>query len=529
MSPVAKGAHLDSLPVPSPPVPASSPSLAHPVEDAAGESSSYRPQPGRAGFRVDRLLRLACAADLPGPNRVLRDPMPTMRVGGARGARTRARARRACAACNVGCWIAAVSAAASVSFFFTTMALASYDPLADTWAARHSALRGVNLGGWLLAERWLVGGQTQYTTAVGRRVASPFVLPSPWGAQDDEYALSEIRRRENSTSAVYAFRDAFMTAADVALIADHGINTIRVPFGYWVVAPTDLPGAPRTAYPYLRGRGMAYLDDVVEWAAAANLTIIFDLHGAPGSQNGKQTSGHEDASWEAARFCAGESVAVLEAVAERYANAHHVIGMELLNEPELPLSILLPFYQAASDAIRKHMPPERVAVVINLYRSSDVYREAWAALNWHLPSSRYPNIIYDLHIYYAFFFIDWIPLDWLTGGITVEVFSCLLSLAGRPSFVGEWSLSLPWYGRAAAEMKALSPEAHQALREAFATRQIRAMTRNGRLGGYLWTWFAPDAEDKPNWSLRDMLLRGYIKDGQWAVCRTAVRCRYNGV
>ena len=49
-----------------------------------------------------------------------------------------------------------LAAGASIAAFGLTMQLATYDPHAEVWAARHASLRGVNLGGWLLTERWLV-------------------------------------------------------------------------------------------------------------------------------------------------------------------------------------------------------------------------------------------------------------------------------------------------------------------------------------------------------------------------------------
>ena len=73
------------------------------------------------------------------------------------------------------------------------------------------------------------------------------------------------------------------------------------------------------------------------------------------------------------------------------------------------------------------MPPERVAVVINLFRTYHVMTEGWASFNWHLPSTRYPNLVYDLHLYYAFIFVDWVPLSVLTSGLFIEVQSALLS------------------------------------------------------------------------------------------------------
>ena len=87
-----------------------------------------------------------------------------------------------------------------------------------------------------------------------------------------------------------------------------GLNSIRIPIGYWVVSPTDEPGAPRTCYPFLRGRGLGYLDDIVACAATAKISVILDLHGAPGSQNGVQTGGFQSSKWHHDDFDIDESV-----------------------------------------------------------------------------------------------------------------------------------------------------------------------------------------------------------------------------
>ena len=42
--------------------------------------------------------------------------------------------------------------------------------------------------------------------------------------------------------------------------------------------------------PYVFG-GMEYIDKAVEWAVQFNMTVLIDLHGCPGSQNGQDHSG----------------------------------------------------------------------------------------------------------------------------------------------------------------------------------------------------------------------------------------------
>ena len=223
---------------------------------------------------------------------------------------------------------------------------------------------------------------------------------------------------------VEQFRDCFITRDDVAQYERSASTACAFRLGGGAAETED------EAAPFIRGRGLEYIDDAVRWAKEFNLTVMLDLHGAVGSQNGKQTSGLEDDQWRAAHFDAERTIGYLAKVAERYAHEPHVIAIELVNEPELPTGALLDFYRRASDAIRAHMPPERVAVVVNLYRSWEIMTQGWASFNWHMPSSRYPNLIYDLHLYYAFHDSLDLHLNDLTGWLFIGVQTMLMSLAG---------------------------------------------------------------------------------------------------
>jgi glucan 1,3-beta-glucosidase len=48
--------------------------------------------------------------------------------------------------------------------------------------------------------------------------------------------------------------------------------------------------------PYIQGQ-LAYLTKAVTWAGNHGLKLIIDLHGAPGSQNGFDNSGHRGAAY----------------------------------------------------------------------------------------------------------------------------------------------------------------------------------------------------------------------------------------
>ena len=420
-----------------------------------------------------------------------------------------------CSLMSIGVLSATVCALGAT--FSLAMGLATHDPHAEMWADRHSSIRGVNIGGWLLQERWLTGKERMVDTRCCGELVSPFDQSSCWeyDCMNDEYDLSVWHRARGSQQNLLDLRDAFITRDDFARMSTYGLNSVRIPFGWWTLTEDD-----NASYPYIRGRGMAYLDDAVAWAREYNLTVILDMHGGVGSQNGFHTSGYQSTNWTEHDFDADATVEYIAKVAERFANEPHVIGFELINEPELPVEVLTDYYRKASDAVRRHMPPERVAIVINLFFLYHVVSEAWASFNWRLPASRYPNIVYDLHLYYAFVvnsdFGQRIPLATLTSDLFVEGQTMVQSLTGRPAFVGEWSLALPWDGIIPGEIRALNSTEYVDVRRQFATRQINAITRARRLGGYFWTWHAPFQIDKPQWSFHDQYEDGVIAPGQWA-------------
>lgn len=102
-----------------------------------------------------------------------------------------------------------------------------------------------------------------------------------------------------------------------------------------------------------------YIDAAVDWARATGLKIWIDLHGAPGSQNGFDNSGHKVATpgWQQGDTVA-QTLAVLETISTKYAQTQYqdvVVGVELLNEPlssELNVDALKQFYRNGFGQVR---------------------------------------------------------------------------------------------------------------------------------------------------------------------------------
>ncbi|KAL8283105.1 hypothetical protein RQP46_005883 [Phenoliferia psychrophenolica] len=76
---------------------------------------------------------------------------------------------------------------------------------------------------------------------------------------------------------------SWIPEADFTTMASYGLNTVRIPLGYWIVE--ELIGDDM----FPTG-GFKYLKQVVGWAKAAGLYVILDLHGAPMAQDAEQPS-----------------------------------------------------------------------------------------------------------------------------------------------------------------------------------------------------------------------------------------------
>ena len=413
----------------------------------------------------------------------------------------RRRSRRLLQRCGQGVRAALAFSTYGFALFLLAMWVSTHDPAAARWAERHSRLRGVNLGGWLVGERWLNV----------RWEGDGYLFRRESNGEHDDYTASQARWAEGTTAAVLEFREKWYTRETLLDIAEHGVESVRVPFGYWITVDNE-----SEAYPHIRGRGLGYLDDVVGWAEAANLSVVLDLHGAPGSQSGEQQSGYLSHSWEQGDWDAEGSLRAIEAVAQRYAGRECVIGVELLNEPLLDASRVLDFYQRGAEAVRRHMG-EEVAVIINLYEAQSIPTHAWASFNW-LPAAHYPNIVYDIHLYTCFHAADWVPL-WFATGLMYEAYAALASIAFRPTFVGEWSNCISdWHGEVRREVDGMSASEKRDMYRDFGGQQVRAILRGSRGGGHFWTWFHPNRDDIDTLSQWDMkfaieqdLIPGFVR------------------
>ncbi|RXK39337.1 glucan 1,3-beta-glucosidase [Tremella mesenterica] len=144
--------------------------------------------------------------------------------------------------------------------------------LNSTWNWGIDKIYGVNLGGWLVTEPFIVPAMYEkYATG-------------PGGTAVDEYTLS-LNMGSNLTAAMTEHYETFITERDFADIARAGLNWVRIPIPHWAIETLD-------GEPYLERVAWTYFLKAIQWARKYGIRINLDLHTVPGSQNGWNHSGH---------------------------------------------------------------------------------------------------------------------------------------------------------------------------------------------------------------------------------------------
>ncbi|PWN34494.1 putative EXG1-exo-beta-1,3-glucanase, major isoform [Meira miltonrushii] len=174
-----------------------------------------------------------------------------------------------------------------------------------------SKVRGVNIGGWLVAEPWIT--PSLFDDTGDSRVIDEWTF--------GEYVSDAASRLEHHWATFY-------TESDFAQIAAAGLNHVRIPIGYWAL--------DKGSSPFIQGNQYNYLKQAVGWARNHGLKVLVDLHGVPGSQNGFDNSGRKISPprWFNQESYKNRAKAVIQTFANDFASQTDVVtSIELVNEP----------------------------------------------------------------------------------------------------------------------------------------------------------------------------------------------------
>lgn len=224
-------------------------------------------------------------------------------------------------------------------------------------------LQGVNLGGWLLLEKWMTPTLFMGTDAV------------------DEYTFMQT---PGAREKLRAHQREFIREGDFAWMAKNGVNAVRIPVGYWTLHGDA---------PYVSCVGK--LDWAFTMAKKYGIQVLVSFHGAQGSQNGQDHSGRiGPAVWRKNKQLQIESLQSLLELATRYCGHDYFWGIEILNEPvSQPIQWRLRrYYKKAYKELRGILPPNAKIVFSDAFTPRLMNGAIWGATR--------TDTVMDIHWYH---------------------------------------------------------------------------------------------------------------------------------
>lgn len=270
------------------------------------------------------------------------------------------------------------------------------------------ALKGTNLGGWLIAEAWM---------------SSIRGFEAQW---DIDTTLEKRFGRDEARRLLGLYQDNYITEYDLDLLADRGFNCLRVPFWYRNLQSDDDGTFIRKSDGSI---DFGRLDWVVSQCQRRGVYVILDMHGAPGFQSIAHHSGRVNHCRLYDSTPEGEKMRALSCELWREIAAHFrtnpaVAGYDLLNEPMCD-------YKGRQKVNRAYHAV--YDVLYNAVREADgdhiVFIEGiWTPFDLPRPQKRWENAVYEYHLY-------------LPGNACFKAFPTVerLRFFKNPVYIGEFS------------------------------------------------------------------------------------------
>jgi len=249
------------------------------------------------------------------------------------------------------------------------------------------------------------------------------------------------------------------TSQDFMQMKANGLNSVRVPVGWWYWAKDAGVQNPVYTVPKEDITDPNHpITKMIKMINDAGLLAVLDLHGAPGSQNGLDNSGRRSDDPNPARWGyqwfydkskLADTVKIVVSMAKWIDNLSasgltNIVALQLINEPWVfgDMTIVRDFYVDAIMAIRKI---SQIPLMIH-----DAFRHTeW---EWLLTNFPFKDIYMDTHIYHAFNADD---IASSTSNcdrnkmIVAQNIACgygsmlrFKTCTSLPKFVGEWSLAI---------------------------------------------------------------------------------------
>merc|ERR1719379_3008088 len=261
------------------------------------------------------------------------------------------------------------------------------------------AVRGLALGGWFVPEKF-INIHNFPTPDMPMHLRNGTVADTTGTIYEGSNAhdlctLSKEIGREELDARFKHHLNTFITESDFEFISKTGVNTLRIPIGYWNVIED-----PYQIYaPINPANSLTLMEKALDWAKKYDLAVILDVHSSPGSQNGWEHNGcaqHGSGLFEGPMAEKNQklSVQVSETLAKRFGQHPALLGIQVINEPtHYSETQLLNLYRESYDAIRKHT--KDTWVVVYAHKLGKVANLARDGEQFH-------NLILDKHEYACF-------------------------------------------------------------------------------------------------------------------------------
>lgn len=319
-------------------------------------------------------------------------------------------------------------------------------------------LKGVNLGNWLVLEKWMSPELFDGTDA------------------DDEWHLWRELSQEARRERFKVHRDSYITDRDFAYLASNGVDLVRLPVPYFVFGDH----APYEGC-------IEYVDKAFKWGEHYGIKILVDLHTVPDSQNGFDNGGlcgvckfHKNP--QHVEF----ALTVLERLTARYRSNKQLWGIEVLNEPVSPEVWNLvnvpkhfkpkdPVYAEGSEPVPTEFLKQYYKDAYHRIRAvaedvKIVFHDGFRIKEWvgFIKEPAFENVVVDTHMYLLTrtmtagdadleIILNYIKKDF--GGTIQEMSEHF------PVMVGEWCLD-PYSKKAAALAGSARLEYHRKIADA---------------------------------------------------------------
>ncbi|KAL8283566.1 hypothetical protein RQP46_005669 [Phenoliferia psychrophenolica] len=373
-------------------------------------------------------------------------------------------------------------------------------------------LRGVNIGGWLVAEAWM--------------------YPSRWIAMGGEYVHNQcsnhtmaewelnvkLNDQEKTNLIFHDHWDSWFGQPEVDRLVALHITSVRIPLGFWLVDAL----VNRTSEHYAQG-GMDMLISRLEMLKKAGIAVLLDHHAVPGvaAENqmfaGRCTDDVEFYTPANYRRAITWST-VLTFLTHAHPSFSTVFAIEAVNEPIQDASLTpgLGDY-SASFVLALRIVEASFGIVCDPTVFSSPYLST-PYLQEGLDAAIPIIVQYSMSLYLAFGYVapEATPTSYLETICNTSRLDAAALVGNTPLLFGEWSLGTEW-----------NISTDQFLRD-FGDAQKRTFSRGA--GWFFWSMkLEPDADslgDWRGWSYFDAVAAGLFTADPKALFNESVCDQY---